>query len=314
MAYAAELEIVERSKDINGSGVRIIEPVEGAPIDQLPLLFVNGLGANETHLGLFPDRLAVLGRTVVALDAVRDGDNGSMRNHARNVIDVADELGIDRFDVGGLSWGSLTAQVTALLDPDRVNKLVAVSTAPGAPVVPPSYRALKAIETATRNMVNAGDLFGGEIGQLIKRNVEDLSDSERANVLAIEAFMGRDIDESKLLLQKRSAMNLALAGPLHMLGLMGLTETPTLIIVGDEDELTRPKNAHVMGRLMSNAIVHTEHGVGHDVFFSRQEEIVPIIHDFLNAPTEPIHPATAFMGAIATSFYNIATLFVPQVF
>lgn len=49
---------------------------------------------------------------------------------AKDVIDLADLLGIDRFMVGGWSLGGMAAQVVAVMVPDRVDQLVLIGTTP----------------------------------------------------------------------------------------------------------------------------------------------------------------------------------------
>lgn len=49
---------------------------------------------------------------------------------AQDVIDLADALGIERFDLGGWSIGGTAAQVVAALHPERVSHLVLIGTAP----------------------------------------------------------------------------------------------------------------------------------------------------------------------------------------
>ena len=49
---------------------------------------------------------------------------------AQDVFDLADALGIDRFLLGGWSLGGQAAQVAAVLQPERVRKLVLIGTTP----------------------------------------------------------------------------------------------------------------------------------------------------------------------------------------
>ena len=57
---------------------------------------------------------------------------------ARDVIDLADALGLDRFAVGGWSLGGMAAQLAAFLAPDRITHAVLIGTkSPGAVEFPP---------------------------------------------------------------------------------------------------------------------------------------------------------------------------------
>lgn len=57
---------------------------------------------------------------------------------ARDVIDLADALGLDRFAVGGWSLGGMAAQLAAFKAPDRITHAVLIGTKPpGAVEFPP---------------------------------------------------------------------------------------------------------------------------------------------------------------------------------
>ncbi len=49
---------------------------------------------------------------------------------ARDVFDLADALGLDSFFLGGWSLGGQAAQAAAVMDPDRIRKLVLIGTTP----------------------------------------------------------------------------------------------------------------------------------------------------------------------------------------
>ena len=87
--------------------------------------------ANEADMMLGWDRLAARYR-VVRWDARGHGQSTGTdvpadygwENLGRDVIALADELGIDEFAVGGASMGAATALHAAVLAPDRVTGLV----------------------------------------------------------------------------------------------------------------------------------------------------------------------------------------------
>jgi pimeloyl-ACP methyl ester carboxylesterase len=69
--------------------------------------------------------------------------------HARDVVDMADELGADSFDVIGWSMGSWIAMVVCSLAPGRVRRVVLVDAAgvPDASSVAPVYAGLERLGT-----------------------------------------------------------------------------------------------------------------------------------------------------------------------
>ena len=113
-----------------------------------PLLLINGVGA---PLELFePLREALGDRLTVAFDVPGVGGSPTpllpptMRGLARTVADLvvevsrelAAEVGTDRMDVLGLSWGGALAQELAHSHPRLVRRLVLAATMPGVVCVP----------------------------------------------------------------------------------------------------------------------------------------------------------------------------------
>ncbi|HZV08560.1 MAG TPA: alpha/beta fold hydrolase, partial [Novosphingobium sp.] len=82
---------------------------------------------------------------------------------------LLDQLGYQRADVLGISWGGGLAQQFALRCPDRVRRLVLVATAPGALMVPGHPRVLLRMLTPRRHHDPgyaariAGELYGGSV-------------------------------------------------------------------------------------------------------------------------------------------------------
>jgi pimeloyl-ACP methyl ester carboxylesterase len=104
--------------------------------DGAPLLLLNGIGGNADMWGTLEDRLAAVARTIV-FDAPGAGRSQTPRlplrisGYASITAALLDELGHDRVDVLGFSFGGLVAQELARRRPDRVRRLALVSTACG---------------------------------------------------------------------------------------------------------------------------------------------------------------------------------------
>ena len=94
--------------------------------DDAPLLLgVPGLSANLTAFSYLAGELAGDDRQVVAFDLRGCGHSeviGSydLGSHAADVLDVADALGADEFDLAGWSLGALIAMTVALRAPERL--------------------------------------------------------------------------------------------------------------------------------------------------------------------------------------------------
>lgn len=104
---------------------------EQAPV----LVLAHALGANR---GLWRPQIAALSAThqVIAYDARGHGASAApkgpytLERLARDVLDVMDALGIERFAFCGLSMGGFVGQWLGAHAPERIDRLVLASTAP----------------------------------------------------------------------------------------------------------------------------------------------------------------------------------------
>jgi len=106
------------------------------PGRQPPLVLCNGIGAN---LELFAPLMRALdGIETVAFDVPGTGSSPPspepmrLRGVAQLVAMMSARLGYHQVDVLGVSWGGMLAQQLAGQYPERVRRLVLVSTGPGA--------------------------------------------------------------------------------------------------------------------------------------------------------------------------------------
>lgn len=100
------------------------------------LLFLNGTNSSIAASGPLLERLRPMGELVV-YDHRGMGESSSpegpwsMLDYARDALGVMDELGIERCNVLGVSFGGMVAQELALLAPERIRRLVLWSTSAG---------------------------------------------------------------------------------------------------------------------------------------------------------------------------------------
>jgi pimeloyl-ACP methyl ester carboxylesterase len=66
--------------------------------------------------------------------------SGQVAALAQDVLDLADELGIDRFALVGQDWGSRAAHAVAILAPERVTRLLVLATGYGTVVADAEVR------------------------------------------------------------------------------------------------------------------------------------------------------------------------------
>ncbi|MDX2211574.1 MAG: alpha/beta fold hydrolase [Sphingopyxis sp.] len=105
--------------------------------DAPPLLFLNGIAADNRLAGALLSRIG--GRTRITLDMPGIG-GAPDRLYPYSIADVAiavanamEQLGHDRFDVAGFSWGGAVAQQLALADNTPLRRMVLMATSPLLP-------------------------------------------------------------------------------------------------------------------------------------------------------------------------------------
>jgi poly(3-hydroxyalkanoate) depolymerase len=258
---------------VDGQHLRVgIRPGNGT---RTPLLLMNGFGVNFEVLQPFVDALDP------AIEVIRfdvPGTGGSpaplvpyrFSMHAWLVTKMLDQLGYRRqVDALGVSWGGALAQQFAFQYSRRCRRLILVSTATGALMVPGRPWALAQMATPRRYQdpaymaQNAGEIYGGKMR----------TRPELAHEFA------------------RTVRSGGLQGYFYqMLGGVGWTSVPwlpflrqpTLILHGDDDPLVPPVNAKIMHRLIPHSKLYIFHD-GHLGLGTSARELAQVVEQFLTA-------------------------------
>jgi poly(3-hydroxyalkanoate) depolymerase len=251
-------------------------PNEVGTPPRCPLLLINGIGAS---LELLEPFVAELDPAVEVIRFDPPGIGGSppppgpyrLTGLCRLIAGLATELGYDRVDVLGISWGGAVAQHFAAFQRARCRRLVLVATGTGALMVPGRPSVLAHMVTPRRYLNRgylqrvAGDLYGG---------------SARTDPVSVAAAMheGHRVGPSRGYLYQ-----LAAATGWTSIPFLPRLRQPTLIMSGDDDPLIPLVNARILHRLIRDSRLHVYHG-GHLALVTEASELAPVVDGFLGPP------------------------------
>jgi poly(3-hydroxyalkanoate) depolymerase len=240
-----------------------------------PLLLCNGIGASLDLLQPFVD--AVDPRIeVVRFDVPGVGGSPSPRMPynfallAWFVGKLLDELGYDRYDVLGISWGGGLAQQLAFQHPRRCRRLVLASTGTGTLMVPGKVSVLSKMLTPRRYRDPdyareiAAELYGGRM---------------REQPAEVQALMH---DQSRIGTKSGYVMQLLAGVGWSSLPALPLIRQRTLILAGSDDPIIPLVNARIMQRLLPHATLHVFDD-GHLGLITAAGELGPLVSAFLRS-------------------------------
>jgi poly(3-hydroxyoctanoate) depolymerase len=188
---------------------------------------------------------------------------------------VLDELGIDSAHMLGASFGGALAQQTAISHPERLRRLVLVSTSFGGFAKPGSLTAFwhfihpRSYHPQRLERV-AGSMFGGRLRQEPEL-VRSMHIRRPTNTLAV-------------------MYRLAPLFGWTSLPWLWTIRHPTLVIAGDDDPITPLFNHRVIAAMVPGARLHVVRGGGHLALLDSAPEIGPVVASFLRGqPAAPVN-------------------------
>jgi poly(3-hydroxyalkanoate) depolymerase len=268
--------IAERREDIvdvDGLPLRVVRSGSGSP-----LLLINGIGASVEMWEPFATRMS--DREVIAFDLPGSGESRPaprpmrMPALAAMVAGLLDELGHDKVDVLGYSFGGLVAQQLARSAPDRIDRLLLCGTSAGVPSVPNLL--------ATWLMLTPARYYNRTVAEAVVPIIA--GGRTRRERGALEGH-----------LEERLANPPSLVGYLHQLyAVAGWSSAPwlrsvrhpTLILHGSDDPLVPLVNARFMSWTMPNAQLHVVRGGGHLFLIDEPESVIGHVASFLTRAGE----------------------------
>ena len=240
-----------------------------------PLVLCNGIGASLDLLQPFVDQVDPR-IEVVRFDVPGVGGSPGPKapyNFAMLACFLGrllDELGYDRFDALGISWGGGLAQQLAFQYPRRCRRLVLVATGTGMVMVPGGLSVLSKM--------------------LTPRRYRDPTYAQTIAPVLYGGRMRRRPDEVRHMVYEQERLGPKTGYLLQLLAGVGWTSLPalplirqpTLVLAGNDDPIIPLVNARIMCALLPHATLHV-YDDGHLGLLTSADELGPLVSRFLSS-------------------------------
>ncbi len=244
----------------------------------LPVVFLHGFPHNRSLWA--PQLGGLLARArCVAPDLRGFGDSEisgpyTMDRYADDVIAMLDALQIERAVIAGLSMGGYIAFALWRRHRQRVRALILADTRPGADSEEARTKRREhiALARAKGSGAVADALIAGMLGSTTREKHPDIADAvHRMMTMApVNGVIG--------------ALEAMIARP-DSTPTLATIDVPTLIIVGDEDILTPPKEAQAMHEQIPGSRLEILAGAGHVSNVERPAAFNHVASEFLGVLT-----------------------------
>jgi pimeloyl-ACP methyl ester carboxylesterase len=269
----------ESSVRVGGLRVHVRDVGEGTPV-----LLLNGIGAHSAMWA--PVEAAFRGVRLIEFDAPGTGRSRGTSTLitipalASLATHLLDELGVDRADVVGYSLGGIVAQALAIYAPERVRRLVLVSTTPGLGGVPGTFSAMLNVATPLRYYSSTyyAKTIGGMVGGRARHDSQWVARHYQLRRREPPTLLGY-------------AGQLASAALWTSLPLLHRIPHPTLVVTGDDDPLVPPANSVLLARRLPEGRLLVVPDEGHLLLMDADSPALPPIHRFLTADVPQDAPA-----------------------
>jgi pimeloyl-ACP methyl ester carboxylesterase len=242
--------------------------------DRPPLLFFNGMGANIEAIVPFAEALGDRPFITYDMPGIGGSPEPVVPYNAAMVAWQTSALlrrfGCAEVDVMGLSWGGGMAQHFALQHPKAVRRLVLVATSAGMTMVPGTQTTLArmaepcTLAGAARMTEHFLSLYGALVGKASDHLARLKAPTARGYIYQLLAIGGWT------------------SAPL-----LPLVDHPTLILMGDDDEIVPLANGHILHSLIPKSRLEIIAGGGHLFILSHPDETLKRVREFLDAPDTP---------------------------
>jgi 3-oxoadipate enol-lactonase len=235
-----------------------------------PMLLIHGLGYGrwgwEPLLPLLAERFRVISfdNRGIGGSAVPPGPY-TAREMADDALAVLDAAGVEHAHVVGISLGGMIALELALDAPDRVDRLVLISTTPGAKDGHP-------MPAATVRLLTEAANWAPEVA--LRRFIENALGSEPDPEL-VERILAHRLSAPQ---DPAGWAAQASAGATYDgAGRIASITAPTLLIAGTADRVVDHRNSLALAESIRGSAVRLIPGAGHLVFWEDPDAVADLI-------------------------------------
>jgi len=258
--------------DVDGFALHAVEDGQGRPV-----VFGHGF-LYDWRMWQEPMGMLAPEHRVVAWDSRGHGGSGlpvgdwTMEDQADDYIRVMDALGIDQAVVVGLSMGGMAALRLALRHPQRLRGLVLIDTSAGGETL--------VRRTRYRMLSLLARTFGirpwllKEASKVMYGATFRRHHPERVRewTAPMARFDPKVIARTLRPIVKRGSV----------VSRLPTITAPALVIVGDEDQTTPPRESEVIAERLPSARLVTLGATGHMSALERPEQTAALIREFLH--------------------------------
>jgi 3-oxoadipate enol-lactonase len=250
---------------------------EEAGAGEPALVLLHGFPFNRS---MWREQVAALGarRRVITPDLRGHGETSAteeaatMEALAQDVASLLDELRVERAVIGGLSMGGYVTLAFYRLFPARVRALVLADT-----------RATPDTEEARRVREETAE-------KALKDGMSGIADAMLPKLVAPATLKGRPeiVARVREMIERTNPQGAAealrgMALRRDQTEMLARIDVPTLILVGDADQLTPPKDSEMMHALVRGSHLVVIEGAGHVSNLERPAEFNRALAEFLDA-------------------------------
>ncbi len=248
-----------------------------------PLILLSGFGMTMKHWDpLLLNKLSENNELIIfdyrGVGNSTGHPDKSTKEMATDIIQLMDSLKIKKANILGWSLGSFVGEIVAESYPQRVNKLILVSTALGGD---------QGIEGSTQIANAIQQNLGGSWEHVYVPFLFTTEESKNNYLMRIRLsqFFGESPAGPDEVIDAKFAIELALSNKTdenkRNLYLSSITSS-TLIISGKEDKLVPPANSERTAGYISNSKVVIIPQAGHAVLFEKASDVARLIDEFLH--------------------------------